>query len=1795
MKKFTALLLMMCMVLSLMPMSALAADVPMKSGKTYIVLTPASFADLGEWQVTTEAGLGFNFMLGGKDGHHVNKHPSTEIVLPKDGTYKIYVLGKDHTSGPGTRYFDVILGDVSYRTGNHGQLGFAWQSSGELKVKAGKATLKLNDVIGNYPRCALIVISDDLDFKPGNDAESVAALAAKAYVHDGSVTTVATIEGESTGGAPEQKPAEQKPAEQKPAVTDKPAEPSKALKEGKTYIILNNSSFKSLGDWHGETDKSGVYYITGGTAAKPVINNPTTKIVLPRDGVYKIYSYAKDFTSAPGSRHFEVVLGNNAVTQRLGNHGKEGFFWQGSAEFPYFGGETTLKISDSSGNSARVAMVVVTDDLEFKPEDSLYEMQCLALDLYKDGDVTCSETAVPGRPDTEIAVMLNGEWMQFDVPPVLMNDRTMVPFRAIFEALGCTVSWDDETQTAIGVRNGAEIELPIGSEKAFVAGNGCILDQPAVLKDGRTLVPLRFVSEALGAQVQWIDETQTVKILATIPDEMVFVTMQSFYDVGTWRREGSSSDAFNDSALRGLIPDKVNATPEDADASGALPAIANIDVLGGTYYVWGHAKDFSANLQGSRYMNVGFDDMPMMENRMGDHGGQGYAWECLGAVDLTKGRHQLKVYDTSGFYARFDGVLLTKDANFIPPETYVNITTLVSPVTSGFKGKVPFPKYANEQAVPTESYTIENDKTKVVFYKVPTSKGQVVQREIYSKSNGAWVKTTARDENLGYFVIRADEAKYLEERELISMSTTFTYGGVEYSTSTVNPYAAGVGEWFVPTDFVVDGDKVILSAAGEYGTLTAAWSMDDNTAPLVSIDMTFAKDGFYTIGAHEGKSFAFEQFEYALAPFRVAYKRVSDRPWLYTESYLFTPMGTHTLYANNEYSALPVTKGVVVEPSWIPVRWVYADNNLFGITMNDTNNMHQGAVFAPLLGAPESKMQAGSTYNMQVRMVSTVKGWFENYEDTVTNLFDVTDYRKNHVVSLNQTIFNTRETALDDKYGGWDVYDKSHYNMESGNITSNANTMQYMQDYLLSEDEEMLTRRAIPTMVNALTRGALFFNRKGTTDDDYFQKVNDPTAMGTPVTGFNANVWGGMYEMTRGMVPFLHQHALVKGQQAVTNSYGSVAPFVNDLNMYKYTGDKQYLDKAIAAADEYLEYHTYNENTTMPAWESFIWISYYPNLGSLMDIYEATGDKKYLDAAEETAKWMATAFWVPGVDGTRKTDKIIMVNDWEEMQNRIWIAKNEAGRTYWWAGETQLRAGREENLAENPESLKNITDRTRLEEGWLASRTGLGIEQASTFKNGLNIIMQSFVGDYMKLAAYTGNDFYATMAKNAIIGRFSDYDGYYRAAYTTYQQEVDYPREGPDYTNLYWHHIPPYLAMLEDFLINQTFAMSNQNIHFPSLRQNGYAYFNSNQYGHQPGKFFEETEMWPWLAEDTVLPDSIQINWMAARKDGVMGVAFMNEDHVDTTTTVTLGDKVPGGKNYSGTAVLYDENGKIGNVDVVNGAFTLTVPAKGFRAVKLNIPEVTAPTYADVAYDVTSADVGATVTEHKNGKGYTLQMSPDFYYAYVYTTTNQRKIQSATLTYTVNGETKTETATVYPFEFIIKVDDPKAEFKYTLSEKALDGTVTELGGGTLMTSALSKEKGINAPIVEKAPTEAAKPVKVEATKEAKALKFSPTTLAYSGQGCDSTGKLRFVLAKEGLPFEPNEKNVVGLTLSGVLTTRENTTLDFKTVVIGYEDRGTKMVLITEPTADVTSAKYGSDNKNQGNYEWSDMILGPVEK
>lgn len=149
----------------------------------------------------------------------------------------------------------------------------------------------------------------------------------------------------------------------------------------------------------------------------------------------------------------------------------------------------------------------------------------------------------------EITVYIDGEAIEFDVKPQIVNERTMVPMRAIFEKLDATVLWDEETETITSTRTieddkekeEREIILQVGSSTMQLNGEiyyklkdrsvsldkEVALDSPAFITDERTLVPLRAISEALGLYVGWDGDTNTV-IISTLNSGVASVSRENY-------------------------------------------------------------------------------------------------------------------------------------------------------------------------------------------------------------------------------------------------------------------------------------------------------------------------------------------------------------------------------------------------------------------------------------------------------------------------------------------------------------------------------------------------------------------------------------------------------------------------------------------------------------------------------------------------------------------------------------------------------------------------------------------------------------------------------------------------------------------------------------------------------------------------------------------------------------------------------------------------------------------------------------------------------------------------------------------------------------------------------------------------------------------------------------------------------------------------------------------------------------------------------------------------------------------
>lgn len=111
-----------------------------------------------------------------------------------------------------------------------------------------------------------------------------------------------------------------------------------------------------------------------------------------------------------------------------------------------------------------------------------------------------------------ISTELNGRMLNFDQPPIMEQGRVMVPLRGIFEELGANVLYDSARRQIKATNDGRTVELTLGQRQAFIDGRQVWLDVPADTISGRTMVPLRFVSEAMGADVKWRAASKTVEI-----------------------------------------------------------------------------------------------------------------------------------------------------------------------------------------------------------------------------------------------------------------------------------------------------------------------------------------------------------------------------------------------------------------------------------------------------------------------------------------------------------------------------------------------------------------------------------------------------------------------------------------------------------------------------------------------------------------------------------------------------------------------------------------------------------------------------------------------------------------------------------------------------------------------------------------------------------------------------------------------------------------------------------------------------------------------------------------------------------------------------------------------------------------------------------------------------------------------------------------------------------------------------------------------------------------------------------
>jgi hypothetical protein len=140
--------------------------------------------------------------------------------------------------------------------------------------------------------------------------------------------------------------------------------------------------------------------------------------------------------------------------------------------------------------------------------------------------ICASTIALAERP---IRILMGDEYLQPPVAPVIIDGRTMVPLRTVFEGIGAIVEWDNDTQTVTANKGKNIVKLQINSKKMSVNGAVKEIDVPAQLINDRTMVPIRACSEAFGLDVEWDEHAR----LITIKKEVSLISEKHFSG-GNW-------------------------------------------------------------------------------------------------------------------------------------------------------------------------------------------------------------------------------------------------------------------------------------------------------------------------------------------------------------------------------------------------------------------------------------------------------------------------------------------------------------------------------------------------------------------------------------------------------------------------------------------------------------------------------------------------------------------------------------------------------------------------------------------------------------------------------------------------------------------------------------------------------------------------------------------------------------------------------------------------------------------------------------------------------------------------------------------------------------------------------------------------------------------------------------------------------------------------------------------------------------------------------------------------------------
>lgn len=789
--------------------------------------------------------------------------------------------------------------------------------------------------------------------------------------------------------------------------------------------------------------------------------------------------------------------------------------------------------------------------------------------------------------------------------------------------------------------------------------------------------------------------------------------------------------------------------------------------------------------------------------------------------------------------------------------------------------------------------------------------------------------------------------------------------------------------------------------------ITAALTLSDtHHEPVLTFHFQPRVQGYYSVGYTGMPEVNPSAFDEIWQPLIWQEKRFPSTSFM-TPAYQCTLPATMVLFKRQCIALVADPEELPFDP--LPL----LNNSRFGVAVRNAMGNAQPMVFAPLFGGQGSLMKAGDSFDFRMRLLSTSHNCRDTFEQIAREIFGFSDCRHNAIASLNDTLNNMLDYGMSEYSRFLEELKGCSYSTDVPGAVKNVSSLHPLNMALATDNPDIYQFRAYPLMEYMLSREKFLFSL------DRNQKIQNPSRSMkgpcAPVTELTA--LHDIFQESNPVFRHLAEKKYATEKASPLDNIESGGLWRSSLALYRASGEKAYLKEAMARADAYLERRLDRLQTDFNdpcAGGLFFWTGFAPKWVDLMDLYEETGKRRYLEAAQAGARLFAMNVWMcPAIP-----EQDIVVN------------RGGKAPMYWYLkrkGHRQMHAAEEKVPA------------------WRLSEMGLTSESSGTCSGHRAIFMANYAPWMLRLGYYANDAFLRDIARSAVIGRYRNFPGYHiNTARTNVYEKVDYPmREHEDLSvnSFHYNHVWPMMSMLFDYMVSDVFVRSQGQIRFPGQFIEGYAYLQNRFYGHTPGTWYGLKNAHLWMPKGILECDNVELNYLSARSGDKLLIAFTNQSNEEITATVGLNRALIGrleGKPKQ--AQVRRQNHAQESVLVDGGSFRVSVKAQGITAVEIEDVELVPVFQADILARTNANIWSPDYLEVPFGDARAMILpGVENDRAYIYLQSDDAEFRAITLHYEQSSAWKTIHDDAFPYEFTVPIDSASGEFRFYLEGVSADG------------------------------------------------------------------------------------------------------------------------------------------------------------